>query len=94
LILEPEYQQVSSIPLVFSASSSWINQVERFFAKITDDESRSVYFTEKSPIATLRTRTGVLPPAPHAPWAKIGLVNLDFAGKGPGFLRHLHLKRS
>jgi hypothetical protein len=29
-------------------------------------------------------------PAPHAPWAKIGLVNLGFTGKGPGFLRHLH----
>jgi len=30
-------------------------------------------------------------PAPHAPWAKIGLVNLDFTGKEPGFLhRHLH----
>jgi hypothetical protein len=30
-------------------------------------------------------------PAPHPPWAKIGLVNLDFTGKGPGFLhRHLH----
>jgi hypothetical protein len=29
-------------------------------------------------------------PAPHAPWAKIGFVNLDFAGKGPGVLRHLH----
>ena len=28
-------------------------------------------------------------PAPHAPWAKIGFVNLDFTGKGPGF-RHLH----
>jgi hypothetical protein len=41
--------------------------------------------------------TGVLQPAPtsapapQAPWAKIGLVNLDFTGKGPGFLhRHLH----
>jgi hypothetical protein len=90
LILEPEYQQVPSTPFVFSASASWINQVERFFAKITDDESRSVYFAEKSPFAALGTRTGVLPPAPHAPWAKIGLVNLGFTGKGPGFLRHLH----
>lgn len=62
-------------------------QVDRFFAKITDDESRSVYFAEKSPLATLGPRTGVLPPAPQAPWAKIGLVNL---GKGPGFLRRLH----
>ena len=25
-------------------------------------------------------------PAPHAPWAKIGLVNLDFTGKEPGVL--------
>jgi hypothetical protein len=34
-------------------------------------------------------------PAPHAPWAKIGLVNLDFTGKGPGFLhRHRHLHHS
>jgi hypothetical protein len=29
-----------------------------------------------------------------APWAKIGLVNLDFTGKGPGFLTTLRLKRS
>jgi len=57
LILEPEYQQVPSIPLVFSASASWISQIERFFAKITDDGSRSVYFAEKSPFATLGTRT-------------------------------------
>jgi hypothetical protein len=41
--------------------------------------------------------TGVLQPAPasalapQAPWAKIGLVNLDFTDKEPGFLhRHLH----
>jgi hypothetical protein len=34
-------------------------------------------------------------PAPHAPWAKIGLVSLDFTGKEPGFLhRHRHLHHS